>query len=56
MFNPPQTVIHQSEINLSKNLYLEFLEGQIEKDIEKKLPLSKEYNIPSDEEIGILQN
>ena len=36
--DPPQTVIHQPEVNHPENVVSEFPEGQIEKDIEANFP------------------
>ena len=38
MFDPPQVVSQQPEINQPENIDLEFLEGQVEHDIEMDSP------------------
>ena len=42
MFDPPQTVSQQPEINHLKNMYLEFQEGQVEQDVEANPPFQEE--------------
>ena len=42
MFDPPQTVIHQTEINYPENVDLGFQEGQVEQDFGKNSPYQEE--------------
>ena len=61
MFDPPQKVSQQPEINHPENIDLEFPESQVEHEIETNSPYQEEiteqaYSRPKENIIRIAQN